>query len=73
MAERIVPEIVEGNMTMKKKLANGVFEFINVLSGPVKALKITCMLVNENISNESIKSYLSSFSELRKRVLELER
>ena len=73
MAEGLLPEIVDGNITMKKKLANGLFEYINLLSGPMNALKITCMVTNLKISNDDIKAYLGSFSQLRMRVLQQER
>jgi hypothetical protein len=65
-ALKVLPSVKENNPYLKESVGHLIYDYVQLLSGPDKAPKITGMLIELPVVQ--IKQYLTSFEALQMRV-----
>jgi hypothetical protein len=70
-AQKIIPAVNDKNPYLKEQVGHLIYDYVQMISGPEKAPKITGMLIELPVAQ--IKEYLSNFANLQQRVEEANR
>ena len=70
-AQKILPAVQERNPHLKEQVGHLIYDYVQMISGPQKAPKITGMLIELPVAQ--IKEYLGNFQNLQQRVEEANR
>ena len=70
-AQKLLPAVQERNPHLKEQVGHLIYDYVQMISGPQKAPKITGMLIELPVAQ--IKEYLGNFQNLQQRVEEANR